>query len=502
MAEAADRSSTSTHPPSCSGSSNRDSSPSNSAVATASSNSPPSSSSSSQVREEEEGQNHDIDQQNQFREHEIEQQRIVGFHRGSFWTFNDMSNVVRDDTWSCIIVVLTFWLFVSITLILGVYGSLSLRFGPSSSILIRPSPIFVQSIKVEELGETKPGLILYGLYRSPPLDVVSTWSKTINASVPANSHKELIYFLNEGSQINISYCVKSDSSIYLIIAQEKSGGRLRKTLSPSICSGNEGLARWLEDPTYPNSTLSWNVIQGSGIIKQNIWRSSSYYVALGNLNSEAVEMNLSVQALLYNTSEAYSKCMFTHGVCSLRVLFPQGNAFVVNSPGVGKGSTSDEWNVKLSYGPRWLTYILGIGGLTVLMLVAFNCLNKFQFTREDGDGHQFRETGSERAHLLSHKDDDLSSWGSSYDSVSNDEEDLGDFLAPSTIEGQSSRDGENGNNTRRLCAICFDAPRDCFFLPCGHCVACFACGTRIAEAAGTCPICRRSMKKVRKIFTV
>lgn len=25
---------------------------------------------------------------------------------------------------------------------------------------------------------------------------------------------------------------------------------------------------------------------------------------------------------------------------------------------------------------------------------------------------------------------------------------------------------------------------------------------RIAEAAGTCPVCRRNMKKVRKIFTV
>ncbi|XP_038701434.1 E3 ubiquitin-protein ligase APD2 isoform X2 [Tripterygium wilfordii] len=461
--------------------------PSSSVAATSSSNAPP----SSQVREEEDGQNHDSDQQNQFREPEMEQQQhIGGIHRGSFWTFDDRSNVIMDDTWSCIAVVLTFWFFVSMTVILGVYGSMSLRFGPNSSILIRPSPIFVQSIKVEELGETKPGLILYGLYRSPPLDVVSMWSETTNASVPADSHKELIYFLNEGSQINISYSVKSDSSfIYLIIAQ-----------------GNEGLAQWLEDPTYPNSTLSWNVIHGSGIIKQNIWRSSSYYVALGNLNSEVVEvqMNLSVLALLYNTSEAYSKCMFRHGVCSLSVLFSQGNAIVLNSPGGGKGSTSDEWNVKVSYGPRWFSYIIGTGGLTVLMLVAFNCLNKFECTRGDGDGDgdRYHLTGSERAPLLSHKDDDLSSWGSFYDSGSNDEEDLGDFLAQGTLEGESSRDGENGNNTRRLCAICFDAPRDCFFLPCGHCVACFACGARIAEAAGTCPICRRNIKKVRKIFTV
>lgn len=37
------------------------------------------------------------------------------------------------------------------TLILGVYGSVSLRVGPNSSILIRPNPIFVQSLKVISL---------------------------------------------------------------------------------------------------------------------------------------------------------------------------------------------------------------------------------------------------------------------------------------------------------------------------------------------------------------
>ena len=111
------------------------------------------------------------------------------------------------------------------------------------------------------------------------------------------------------------------------------------------------------------------------------------------------------------------------------------------------------------------------------MLVAFNFLNKLQFTREDETSVRYGEIASARAPLLSRKDDDISSWGSSYDSVSSDEADLEDFLAVS-VGGTSTRDGENSNNTRRLCAICFDAPRDCFFLPCGHCVACYACGTR------------------------
>lgn len=112
------------------------------------------------------------------------------------------------------------------------------------------------------------------------------------------------------------------------------------------------------------------------------------------------------------------------------------------------------------------------------MLLIFNFLNEFQCNREDRIGGQYEVARPERTPLLSNKDDDLSSWGSSYDSVSNDEADLEDFLGVGSHEGKILGDGENSNSTRRLCAICFDAPRDCFFLPCGHCVACFACGTR------------------------
>lgn len=118
--------------------------------------------------------------------------------------------------------------------------------------------------------------------------------------------------------------------------------------------------------------------------------------------------------------------------------------------------------------------------MTLLMLVAFNLLNKFQCGREDGARGHYGQMDSERAPLLSHKDDDLLSWGSSYDSVSHDEEDPEDWLAVGSIEGKPIKDGEDNKNPRRLCVICFEAPRDCFFLPCGHCVACFTCGTRLA----------------------
>ncbi|XP_019460162.1 PREDICTED: uncharacterized protein LOC109359922 [Lupinus angustifolius] len=332
--------------------------------------------------------------------------------------------ILWAETFSCFSILFTLCFFVAMTMILGVYGSRNHVLGPESSLVFQPSPLFVQYVKVENL-ESKPGPMLYGSYTYPPPDMVTTWAQTLNVAILSNSHKEWIYYLNKGSEVNISYRLSSKrSSIFLVIGKEV-----------------EGLTEWLEHPTYPNTTLSWNVIHGTGIITQEIFKSSSYYVALGSFNEEEAE-----------------------------------------------STSNDDWFVKLSYGPRWVTYIIGIVGVTLLMFWCFNFLSKFRYAHEDR-GVRYEEPAPQRDHLLS-------SSGSSYDSMSQGDEDL-DF----TIDGMSLGDDEASNNSRRLCAICFDAPRECFFLPCGHCVACFACGTRIAEASGTCPVCRRNMKKVRKIFT-
>ncbi|KAI4353357.1 hypothetical protein L6164_002315 [Bauhinia variegata] len=448
--------------------------PSSSAVNGYASAAASSSLTSSEVHQEENVTEH-AQHQSSGRESQLAPVHFPGIN----WGLDDAAAIVRDDTWSCVIVLLTFWIFVSMTMILGVYGSVSLLLGPNSSILLQPNSFFVQYLKVENLDDSQSGVMLYGTYGTPPLDVVTTWEETYNVSVPYDSHKEWEYYLNTGSQINISY--RLSSSIFLVIAQ-----------------GSEDLTQWLEDPTYPNSTFSWNIIHGTGMITQNIYSSSTYYVAVGNLNEDAeVELTIRIKAFLYNTSNAYYKCALTGDSCGLSIFFPSGNAAVLTTPGPEQNTS----RVKLSYGPRWIIYIFGIVGMTMIMSCAFNCLNKLQFGRDNRPPVMYDEAGSQRAPLLSYKDDDLSSWGSSFDSLSHDEEDF-DLQTRGSMEGKSLGDGETHNNTRRLCGICFDAPRDCFFLPCGHCVACFECATRIAEAAGTCPVCCKNMKKVRKIFTV
>jgi hypothetical protein len=176
----------------------------------------------------EEAEDHDDDQHSQF----VQPQAAVSY-QVDYGTAEDeaISRFMRDDSWSCIVVVLTFWFFVSVTLILGVYGSVNLQLGPNSSVLITPNPLFVKYIKVEQLDEANTGPTLYGLYDDPPCDVVTNWSQTRTISLPAGFHKEWIYVLNEGSQINISYNSTSSSSLILIIAQGMGNPSGSKTFS-------------------------------------------------------------------------------------------------------------------------------------------------------------------------------------------------------------------------------------------------------------------------------
>lgn len=112
------------------------------------------------------------------------------------------------------------------------------------------------------------------------------------------------------------------------------------------------------------------------------------------------------------------------------------------------------------------------------MLVINYFLARFRRAERETRGDQAGGLEAERNPLLSHKDDDVSSWGSSFASNSEDEEFVGDAQAAGVGNEKQSGDVQYRNDMHRLCAICFDAPRDCFFLPCGHSVACFGCATR------------------------
>ncbi|XP_060171343.1 E3 ubiquitin-protein ligase APD2 [Lycium barbarum] len=69
-------------------------------------------------------------------------------------------------------------------------------------------------------------------------------------------------------------------------------------------------------------------------------------------------------------------------------------------------------------------------------------------------------------------------------------------------EGNSGRSSSSEDlYDCKICVICYDNPRNCFFVPCGHCVTCQECAQRIMHVESrVCPVCRRPIHKVRKLI--
>ena len=45
-----------------------------------------------------------------------------------------------------------------------------------------------------------------------------------------------------------------------------------------------------------------------------------------------------------------------------------------------------------------------------------------------------------------------------------------------------------------LCSVCWERPRNCVFLPCGHIQCCFDCGVNIYVRGKGCPVCCKFLR--------
>lgn len=102
----------------------------------------------------------------------------------------------------------------------------------------------------------------------------------------------------------------------------------------------------------------------------------------------------------------------------------------------------------------------------ILLMLLFNYFTShFHHTDQGTPGDQTGAARSESNPLLSQKDDN----------TSNSEDDDHEDDAQDAVEPNPVKDDEDSCHS---CAICFEAPKDCFFIPCGHCAACFGCANR------------------------
>ncbi|KAL0862486.1 hypothetical protein Bca101_041604 [Brassica carinata] len=393
------------------------------------------------------------------------------FVRG--WAISD-----AESKFSCVFVVLFFWFLVATMMLDPVTHPTDVCIGPNSSILVEPNSIFYKSVKVERLGGSESGLELFGFYTAPHV-YVANWSESRLVSLSHRSYKGWPYYLNKGASLNISYNVKPEgSSVRVVVENEMT---------------SHGL---LEEPLFFLIRPPSNLIKGSGVIQLNISNSGSYHLNVANpnyLKDVEVELDIDVRAVLYDTKEPpFYKCDFSKSACTFNTMPFVGTSIVLTSPSHRPGVLAEEqeWFIRISYQARWTSYAI-VTGLVICFIMLALKLNKW--LQHYGEEKYVMDDDSSTISLLVNKDDDVSSMCSWTESVTAYDADREDF---SGNESEASY----GNRTR--CAICFDTHRDCFFLPCGHCFTCYQCGTKIAEAAGKCPICRKKIKNVKLIYTV
>ncbi|CAL5418076.1 unnamed protein product [Camellia sinensis] len=368
-----------------------------------------------------------------------------------------------QEAWARLLTPLTLWICVSVTLRYGYYGNCQMVLGPSSSRLFEASSVFVKQVEVRD--DDKKGVFLYGYSEKPELSLEKNWSASNYVIVASYSRKGYSLWLNKGSTIQMRWEAQASSlgqlEVSLIKVNSSIGDRKHETLIPTSSSSSDAHA--LLEPTHGREA------------KYFIEEDDKYYIGIVNTNPRSVimKMNLNVSSKMYDTTKSESMCSTINGSCQLNLVFPNTQFVTVTTPNNGD---LGEWHVELSFVARVVTYIAILGFVVTVIFLILKYLGVC-----DGETHEVagvREV-TEAVPLMPEKPFRLP-YGTG------DEED------PDSGSSSSSEDLYDG----KICVICYEEPRNCFFVPCGHCATCYNCAQRIMDGdSKVCPICRRLIHK-------
>ncbi|CAM8878246.1 unnamed protein product [Rhodiola kirilowii] len=371
-----------------------------------------------------------------------------------------------QESWARLVAPLTLWICVFVTLRYGYYGNTRMVLGPSSSRLIKASSIFVKQVEVRD--DDKKEVVLYGYAEKPELSDELNWNVSDYVIVGSHSRKGFSLWLNAGSRIRIKSEAQTRNVENVEVGIIK-GEHSYQTLQPNPAS-NADLK--VPSPVYGKEA------------EYTIDDDDKYYVGFTNTNSKSIilTVHLNVSSKMYDTSKATSVCSAVRGSCRLHLAFPSPKYIMVSTPNDGGFS---EWYIELSFVARLVTYIAILGFVVLvifLILKYFGSCDGARTTDESFIDHSRAVT--ETVPIMSTKQ-------VTYGTVDDDEE---EELGNSSYSSEDLYDG-------KICVICYDEQRNCFFVPCGHCATCYDCAQRImAEESKVCPICRRLIHKVRRLF--
>ncbi|KAG6624547.1 E3 ubiquitin-protein ligase APD2-like isoform X1 [Carya illinoinensis] len=370
------------------------------------------------------------------------------------------------ETWAHLLAPLTIWLCVSVSIRYGFYGDSRMVLGPSSSRLMQASSVFVEQVEVRD--DAKKGVLLYSFSEKPNLSSQANWSVSNYMTLTSHSRKGFFLWLNKGSTIRIT-CEAPTRALNRLQVVLK-GERTVNTLLPKATSSPDALA--------PHEAIEGEEAEYS------IEEDDKYYLGIINTNPRSIIINMrvNVSAKIYDTSKAKSMCSTLTGSCRINLLFPDTQYVVLATPDDGGG---DDWYIDLSFVARLVTYIAILGFLVIVVYLILKYLGACdgESTTVDIAVPEEREV-IETDHIMPVKPS-RSTYGT----------------------GEEGEDSEADSSCSeelydaKLCVICYDEQRNCFFVPCGHCATCYECASRIMDGESkVCPICRRLIHKLRRLF--
>lgn len=350
----------------------------------------------------------------------------------------------------------------------GYYGNYHLVLGPNSSRLMETSSIFVDQIKVR--GDAEKGLSLYGFLEKPELSLETNWTASNYFFVEPYHRQGFSLWLNKGSSFKMAWKIQPSSFKDLLVV---------------LIKGEHNLETLMKYPASSSTLGLVNLTNGNGEAEYTVEEDDSYYLGVVNLNPQSIVLTMKVElsSKLYDTSKAKSQCSAKTGFCRLKLLFPTTQYLLVTTP--NNVDISGAY-VELSFVARLVTYVVILGFVVIVIYLVLKYLGACDNRPVVEQAAAAREPSQRETDPLLPTKEVPSVYGSI-------EEDSDSSLCT------SSNDLYDG----KICVICYDEPRNCFFVPCGHCATCFDCAQRIVDGDNkVCPICRRPIHKVRRLYNV
>lgn len=351
----------------------------------------------------------------------------------------------------------------------GYYGEHQLVLGPNSSRLIPVNSLFVEQVQVKD--KAKQGLLLYGFKNRPELSLETNWTLSKHLFADSYDRRGFSLWLNEGSRIwmawEVTYGGGSYGDIAVVLIKGEQNLELRRY--------------------YPSSqTRSGDTGDGNRSAEYTVGEDDNYYFGIMNLSprTTVITMKVNVTSKIYDINQATDICSTNvEGSCKFDLHLPGTCYYVLTTPN-GDEPAITFWQVDLSFVARLVSYLLVTGFVLAIVYLVLKYLGVCGSEQASQEQVETTTAVTETDPILPIKE-----MPRTYGTT---EEEPGSSLCC------SSEDLYDG----KLCVICYDERRDCFFTPCGHSATCYACAKRIMEEDNkVCPICRRLIHRLRRLLS-